>query len=31
MRRDIVKRRVGPALYEAMEPGDQDKFPAPWR
>lgn len=23
MRRDIVKRRVGPALYEAMEPGDQ--------
>jgi hypothetical protein len=23
VRRDIVKRRVGPALYEAMEPGDQ--------
>ncbi len=23
MRRDIVKRRVGPALFEAMEPGDQ--------
>ena len=23
MRRDIVKRRVGPALYEAMESGDQ--------
>ena len=23
MRRDIVKRRVGPALYQVMEPGDQ--------
>jgi hypothetical protein len=23
VRRDIVKRRVGPALHEAMEPGDQ--------
>ena len=23
MRREIVKRRVGPALHEAMEPGDQ--------
>jgi hypothetical protein len=23
VRRDIVKRRVGPALYQVMEPGDQ--------
>lgn len=23
MRKEVVKRRVGPALYQAMEPGDQ--------